>query len=191
MTCKPPANTEAPWGSFDVPMTNTSTYSAAFSLSHTPAPAKLIKPKSSQFELGVPFQGRSTAQDAFQGINGGPRQSCKPKNVFASVPWQQPLTTTSSAAFVSFGAAKREPIRPTNNRGVEKGTKFDTRSTMQDAYAAHLTHRPSKPFIPKEAERFHERFDHTSTSRAAYVAHLVQPYVPAKKPKGSMDYGTE
>jgi len=189
MSFKPKPKTEPPWGSFDVPTTQTSTYNAAFVSFGPPRQREKIVPKP-LWEAGkdnTRFDARSTAQDAFIGHGGGPRISCKPANNWETTAWMQPLSTTAGSHFIPYyGAVKREAIRPVPKE--RDASRFDTRSTAQDAYPAFASNvRPPKPFYPKEQDRVDMPFDHTSTSRAAFISHPVAPFVAAKKPKGAMD----
>lgn len=189
-SCKPPPKTEAPWGSFDVPQTQTSTASAAYITYGPPKMREPVRPTGNHV-MGQPtrFEGRSTAQDAY--ANHGTymmRTSCKPANDWKTVDWMQPLSTTARAHFVDYQNIQRvQPFRP--KREPPPDTKFDTRSTQQDAFPnRNIFTKPPEPFRPKEQERVDVKFDHTSTSRAAYVQHQVKPYVPAKKHESTMTF---
>ena len=189
-SCKPAPKTDAPWGSFNVPSQQQSTASAAFVNFGPPRMREPVKPTNNDvISLHSRFEGRSTAQDAFtsQGTIMM-RESCKPANEWQTVNWMQPLSTTAGSHFVNYhNVQKAQPFKP--KREPPPPTRFDTRSTQQDAFPSRsFAYVPPKPFYPKEQARQDVPFDHTSTSRAAYIPHKVQKYVPAKKPQPSMQF---
>lgn len=190
MSCKPPPSTEAPWGSFQgLGDTYSSTYTAAYGATAGMSPQRVqpIRPKLQHpWTSEAKFDTRSTAQDAFQGLGGGPRQSCKPIREYSPERWSMPLTTTAQQSFIPYyGSTRVAPFRP---KPSERDTSpFDTRSTAQDAYIAIPSNYQRRfPIYPTERRPEPSKFDCTSTSRAAYIAHNVMPYVAAKKPQGSM-----
>lgn len=186
-SCKPTPKTEAPWASAsDAAMPfGSSTHQAQFVwFPSAYRQAAAIKPKS-QHDWSVPneeYAPRSTSQDSFMDLGGGPRESLAPKREFKAEPWGITLCSTSQAQFIPhYGIVKREAIRP--KRAALDTSPFDTRSTAQDAYMPFpSSYKPRAPIYPMEAVREAATFDHTSTSRAAYVHHYTAPYVPAKKP---------
>jgi len=191
-SCKPPTSTKPPWGGFEdyISQDYSSTYASAYITMGRPAQAKPIRPQAQHpWTSDAPFDTRSTAQDAFMDLHGGPRQSCKPKAEYAPVAWNITPTTTNQTSFMPYyGVPKREAFRPA--RKPVDGSTFDTRSTQQDSYAAvPMSYRPRKPIYPVEQKREDSTFNHTSTSRDSYPAHLVRPYVPALKPAPSMTDG--
>ena len=188
-SCKPKSSTEAPWGSFDVPQTLTSTYASAYIDAGMCRPREKIIPKPAhEWGHDLKFEGRSTAQDAYTNHNSYMmRPSCKPEPKVVATPWMTPLTTTAGSHFTAYsGTARTVPFRPKAST-VDLEVKFETRSTQQDAYPAMGYVRPPKPFLPKEQPRDNLPFEHTSTSRAAYIPHEVMPYVKARKPSGAGD----
>jgi hypothetical protein len=189
-SCKPVMRTEAPWGgTTDKPIAYQSTYASAFTDTFGIPPVQPIRPTPQhQWDLNAKFEGRSTHQDSYQELHsGGPRESCRPIREYAPVQWGFiPSTTARSSYMPHYGVPRREAIRPARRAPDE--SRFDTRSTAQDAFLPFPTgYRPVKPFYPTTStQRDTAKFEHTSTSRAAYIAHRVMPYVAAQKPKPSM-----
>ena len=190
-SCAPKRSTEAPWAvapSSAVSSNMMTTHLAAYANYAIHDRAVPIK-KNAQHDWSstAKFDTRSTAQEAFQGMQaGGMRVSCKPIREFEPTPWPSAPVTTNSVMFTEhMGGAKRTPFRPKPKE--LDASRFDTRSTAQDSYHAPASHvRPRPPIYPAEKPYDYTPFDHTSTSRSAYVAHLVTPFVAAQKPKASM-----
>jgi hypothetical protein len=190
-SCKPASRTEPPWGTYDIPSDRKSTYSQAFLGVNIPITnrAKPIIPVSQHpWTSEAKFSTKSTTQDAYQNMGGGPQASFKPKLVFQPTAPLQPYTTTNRAQFVPHDtqSARRLPFVPAR-RDVD-GSKFDTTSTQQDAYKSHVTtgYRPRRPIYPVQRVSTPTTFENTSTSRASYTQHVLTPYAAAKKPPGAM-----
>ncbi len=171
-----------------MPAQNRSTYNTSFLGGAMTAANRAIPiiPQSqhSWTPVGSKFESRSTMQDAYQSLGGGPQPSFKPKLEFVPTPALQPYSTTSRAQFTKHdnAVAKRRPFVPT--RREADTSKFDTTSTQQDSYKPHVGtgYRPRESIYPVQRATTPTPFDTTSTSRASYVAFPTAPYSPAKGP---------
>ena len=188
MACAPPKTTTAPWGSFDVASTNQSTYMAAYVNYPHYRPVANIRPRPQHDWSTAKFEGSSTTADSYRSyMQPPPPKSCKPVQDYTAEKWHSALTTTHRSHFVQFpGYERQSPFKPA--RKPTDPSKFDTRSTQQDAYPAFnlAFYAKREPIYPKEAPREDYKFDHVSTYDSAYVKYAVSPYRPAPKPRPTM-----
>ena len=188
-SCKPKPKTTAPWAVMDEsgPYSPVTTYGSAYVKPIGWVPPSPIRPSPQHpWSNNAKFDTRSTSQDSFTGMYAQPVQSFKPHREYdGGTPWPNKPATTNMGAIPHYGVAKRDPHRPAP-KPID-GSKFDTRSTNQDAFCAWPSnYRPRPAIYPNQQKYEYIKFDHTSTARAAYVAHQVQPYVPAEKPKPTL-----
>lgn len=167
---KPKPKTEAPWAGSDVAVTLTTTHATSYANYGSPQRTQPIRPKPQHDWTSSAFEGRSTHQDSYTGTYLPPRESYKPRREYSPERWEMKLTTTSHSSYLpNYGNTKREACRP--KRTPLDMSKFDTRSTAQDAFMGPPPgYRPVAAFYPKEKERENAPFENTTTSRSAYVA---------------------
>lgn len=171
---KPKPKTEAPWAGGDASVTLTTTHATSYANFGSPQRRQPIRPKPQHDWTSSAFEGRSTHQDSFTGTYLPPRQSYKPQREYSPERWEMVLTTTAASSYLPhYGNTKREACRP--KRTALDTSKFDTRSTSQDAFLGPPQgYRPVAPFYPKEKAREDAPFENTTTSRSAYVAWPVR-----------------
>jgi hypothetical protein len=187
-SCAPPRTTEAPYPKGDTSLqmsTYTSSYGSLKAWHAPPKPFRQI-PQHSWGASDAKFTYKSTSQEAFQGLQGaGRRSSCAPPREYAPMKFDvRPMTTNEQMFQHHFSVQKRESFRPKRPE-VEK-TKFETRSTAQDAFPAHYGFVAAKPIYPAEKPRELVPLQTETTSRSFFIAHKVTPFRQHAGPKTAL-----
>ena len=161
-----------------------STYSQHFQAWPIVSRPKSHKPKDERPTSAHPFDTKSTMQDSFQNWSGiGTRTvSCRPTSAYEAKVWNQPISTTHREAFQQWGAIKRQPFRPQQQRVAADDTPTG-RSTAQDSYQPFMSFVRMQSAKPEEKRvESNHRFEGTTTSRAAYLPWPVTQQKRGRRP---------